>query len=196
MKEEKLKPRLFFVDQDQNILDALKRNFRSHRPIWDMHFISNNRKVIELMLEAPANIIVIDSRGGGCALFGILKDKFPETMRVLLSGGTESELSVEVLRTANQFLAKPCTTEEIQATLADLLEIQGQLGSGQLRKKIMKLDSLPTIPDYYWELKKAVENPDSSASDIAALLSKDVAITAKVLQLANSSFFRKGRNYQ
>ncbi|WP_461833493.1 HDOD domain-containing protein [Desulfothermus sp.] len=49
--------------------------------------------------------------------------------------------------------------------------------------------SLASFPDVYFRLKKVLENPSSSAKDIAEVVSSDVALTTKLLKLVNSPLF-------
>lgn len=48
---------------------------------------------------------------------------------------------------------------------------------------------LPSIPKLVQELLQALDNPNADAGQIAAKLQLDQALTAKVLRLANSSFY-------
>ncbi len=66
------------------------------------------------------------------------------------------------------------------------------------RKKTRKIDAeqlihktirLGTIPDVYYKTIAAINNPEASLDDIALIVSKDMTLSAKVLQLVNSSFY-------
>ena len=48
---------------------------------------------------------------------------------------------------------------------------------------------LPTIPKVYNALNAALVDPEVSLDDIGKIVEQDVAISAKILQLVNSSFF-------
>jgi len=54
---------------------------------------------------------------------------------------------------------------------------------------VAKIHNLPTPPIVFTQITKVVNNPDTSAYDIAAIISEDPALTAKVLKLTNSSFY-------
>jgi len=49
-----------------------------------------------------------------------------------------------------------------------------------------QLGSLPTI---FYQINEAVENPESSFAEIAGIISKDSALTARLLKIVNSSYF-------
>lgn len=46
-----------------------------------------------------------------------------------------------------------------------------------------------SFPDTYIRIKKVLDNPESSATDIAKAVSMDVALTAKILKLVNSPMY-------
>lgn len=54
---------------------------------------------------------------------------------------------------------------------------------------IESIVTLPTIPSILADLNGAIADPDSSASDIAGIISRDPATTTKVLRLANSAYY-------
>ncbi len=54
---------------------------------------------------------------------------------------------------------------------------------------IEKTLRLETIPDIYYKIIAAINNPEASLHDIAQIVNKDITLSAKVLQLVNSSFY-------
>jgi len=54
---------------------------------------------------------------------------------------------------------------------------------------VAKIHNLPTPPIVFMQITKVVNNPNTSAYDIASIISEDPALTAKVLKLTNSSFY-------
>lgn len=50
--------------------------------------------------------------------------------------------------------------------------------------------SLPSLPDVAMQVKSIAQNPDSSASDLANAISRDPAIAAHLIQVANSPLYR------
>lgn len=56
-------------------------------------------------------------------------------------------------------------------------------------KNLIEIHDLPTLPQVIHEVLAAVQDENSSARDITALLERDHAISARVLRLANSAFY-------
>ncbi len=50
---------------------------------------------------------------------------------------------------------------------------------------VQQVGKLPSLPTLYYELNRAVENPNSSISTIGDIVSKDQSLTSRLLRLAN-----------
>ena len=59
----------------------------------------------------------------------------------------------------------------------------------ELLEIFSQADDLPTLPEVAVKLQDLVNDPDSSAKDVASLIDQDPAITVKVLKMVNSVFY-------
>jgi HD-like signal output (HDOD) protein len=59
----------------------------------------------------------------------------------------------------------------------------------ELRDKIKTIANLPTLPHIAARLMRIANSPSASADTVAALVSQDISLSAKVLRLANSAFY-------
>jgi HD-like signal output (HDOD) protein len=57
------------------------------------------------------------------------------------------------------------------------------------RKKIEQIENLPTLPEVANKLLRIINDPMTTAQDVANLISRDLSLTSKVLRLANSAFY-------
>jgi HD-like signal output (HDOD) protein len=58
-----------------------------------------------------------------------------------------------------------------------------------INQLIKKVDSLPTLPTVYYSLMEIMDNPRSTANDVAKIISSDQSSAAKVLKTANSPIY-------
>lgn len=63
----------------------------------------------------------------------------------------------------------------------------------EARREVKRIKNLPTLPVIVQKIIKMVEDPDTSSSDVAALIAQDQVLSAKVLRMANSAFFGMSR---
>ncbi len=54
---------------------------------------------------------------------------------------------------------------------------------------VAQMESLPSLSALYVELMREVQSETSSMAKISGIISRDIGMTAKVLQLVNSAFF-------
>jgi len=59
----------------------------------------------------------------------------------------------------------------------------------RLKKITQSIIALPTLPAVITQLIGIIDNPTTSARNVAQLISTDQALTAKILKLANSAFY-------
>ncbi|MEW5961503.1 MAG: HDOD domain-containing protein, partial [Chloroflexota bacterium] len=59
----------------------------------------------------------------------------------------------------------------------------------RLRELISRLETLPSLPTLYSQLLGELESPDPSTTNLAQLVSQDMGMSVKILQLVNSAFF-------
>ncbi len=57
------------------------------------------------------------------------------------------------------------------------------------RKIIRNIDDLPTLPQVVARVNEMIGDPSVSAGDINDIISKDVALSARILKLVNSAFY-------
>ena len=58
-----------------------------------------------------------------------------------------------------------------------------------LRNIVKNIRHLPTLPAIVTEINCLMDNPKSSASDMCNLISKDMAVSSKVLKVVNSAYY-------
>ena len=186
------KKKIIFVDDDQNILESLRRMLRSLRNEYDMHFASGGNEALKIMAGDRFDVVVSDMRMpgmDGAELLEIIKQKHPYTIRIMLSGQADERSIMRTVGVVHQFLAKPCDPDKLKTILIQTSALQDILFDGGLKNLISQLGKLPSLPSTYARLQKAIATPDVEINDLADIITQDIAMTAKVLQLVNSAFF-------
>jgi putative nucleotidyltransferase with HDIG domain len=125
----------------------------------------------------------------GATLLQTVKDEYPDIIRVILSGHAEREAVVRALPVCHQFLAKPCEGHALKSVIERACDLQALLKSSPLRSIVGTIDTLPSLPRLCLELTQALSVKGASAHDVAVIIEQDPAMTAKLLQLVNSSYF-------
>jgi HD-like signal output (HDOD) protein len=186
------KRRVLFVDDEPNILDGLRRMLRPLRNDYTLHFAANGEEAIKCMDEARFDVVFSDMRMpgmDGAELLSIIQKKHPHAIRIMLSGQADNVLILRTVGVVHQFLAKPCDPAQLKLVLTRATALQDMLSDGGLKDLISQIGTLPSLPSTYTQLQKAIVTPGVEIKEIGEIIAKDIAMTAKVLQLVNSSFF-------
>lgn len=126
-------------------------------------------------------------------LLGQLRALRPETSRIAVVDGGQTP-PARIIGLAHRFLPTPLAPELLLEAIGSLEELRELLDNPELRRRIGRVEQLPSPPQLYLRLMSALENDDNaSATQIATLVAGDPAIAAKVLQLCNSAYFSNGR---
>jgi len=186
-----MKKRLLFVDDEPLVLNGLRRSLHCMRDAWDMHFVEGAAEALATLEHEKYDAIVSDMRMpvmDGADLLDQVKQRYPEMVRMILSGQSSKEAVYRSISPAHQFLSKPCNPEELSSRLSQAFAMRDLLANEALKTVISRLRCIPSLPTLYEELTVALNSEDYSLAGIAKTISKDVGMAAKILQLANSAF--------
>ena len=186
------KKRVLFVDDEPNILDGLRRMLRSMRKEFELCFADGGANALAMLNENGFDIIVSDMRMpgmDGAQFLAEVKKISPQSIRIMLTGQADEESVLRTVGVVHQFLAKPCDPVKLKEILLRSSALHQTLDDGHVKDIITTIDTLPPIPQIYMELQEKMADPGAELKEIADIIAKDVAMTAKILQLVNSAFF-------
>jgi HD-like signal output (HDOD) protein len=189
---EKIKRRILFVDDEPMVLKGLQRTLRKMRQDWDMTFVSSGREALNVLGKKPIDVIVSDLRMpemDGGRLLAEVKKQHPHVVRIILSGQLDQEMTLKSVQLAHQSLSKPCDAEVLKHTLAKLFALRDFLSDKSIKSIISQIESLPSLPSIYTEIVTEVQSDDPAIKKVGEIISKDLSMTAKILQMVNSAFF-------
>jgi HD-like signal output (HDOD) protein/CheY-like chemotaxis protein len=187
-----MKKRIIFVDDEEMVLQGLQRMLRPYRNEWNMVFVDSGAKALEAMDREPFDVIVADMRMPvmtGAELLNEVMKRHPETVRLILSGHSDKEMIFKSMGVTHQYLAKPCDPETLRSVIQRATASREILHNQELQLLIGQIESLPSLPSLYYEIMDKLNNSDIQLKDITDIISRDLGMTAKILQLVNSAFF-------
>lgn len=177
--------RIIFADDDQLVLGALRKCLRRYRNEWDMRFVTSGDDVLKELERADADVVVTDMRMPGMqgqTLLQELSKRHPDILRLVFSGSATRDASVQGMRLAHQYLAKPTPVDELYRVIHNLRQLQTQFTNPLLQRAIGAVDQLP-VPGTYSDLTAALANPDASMVLVAQLMERESTLTQRVTEL-------------
>jgi HD-like signal output (HDOD) protein/ActR/RegA family two-component response regulator len=188
--------RLLFVDDEPRVLQGLKAGLYRRRKDWDMHFAAGGAEAIALMRESHFDVLVTDLRMpgvDGTTLVARARIDSPSTIRVVLSGYADESQSQDLMSLAHRYLNKPCEAIQLEECIDRCLATQALIESQELRIQLGAVGALPPLPSTFAALQRALIDPNIDLRNVSAIIEKDPGVSAKVLQVCNSAFFRLPR---
>jgi putative nucleotidyltransferase with HDIG domain len=188
--------RLLLVDDEQPALDGLRSRLHRMSGKWVVEGVSSGEGAVEQMRRQPYDVIVTDMRMpgmDGAQLLQTVSERWPQTIRIVLSGYADLKQIARLVPFAHQYLSKPCDPKQLEGVIDRCLQLHELLHGSELRAIVGRIHKLPSLPRIYSALQEAVRSDKITVSEIARLVAADSAIAARVLQLVNSAFFRLAR---
>ncbi len=189
--------RILFVDDEPNVLMGLARMLRGKRRQWDMTFVEGGPAALKLLQSQRFDIIVADLRMpvvDGVELLSKVRDAFPHTIRIILSGDTSLPAVFRSAKLAHQTLIKPCEAPRLIEVLERASLLSGFLRQEGLAALVSRIESLPTLNRNYELVMDELEAEEPSLHSIGQIVGRDVSMAATVLKVINSAYFGLGRH--
>lgn len=189
---ETKRKKILFVDDEPNVLHGLKRMLHGMRREWEMQFAESAEDALSKMETDPFDVVVTDMRMPrmtGDELLCRVREQHPETVRIILSGQSDTKLIMGSVQVAHQYVSKPASPDELKIKINRACALLELLRKPSLRKIVSSMESLPTLPQLFHEITEELKKEDASMRKVGDLISRDPAMTAKILQIVNSSFF-------
>jgi HD-like signal output (HDOD) protein/CheY-like chemotaxis protein len=184
-----------FVDDESRVLAGIERTLVMRETDWACRFFTSGQAALDALETEPADVVVSDMRMpfmDGAALLGAVRDRWPGTLRIILSGQCDTASTLRMLDVAHQFVSKPCDNAVLLAAVEAALSLRAMFRDASVIDVIGRVNRLPSAPRIFAELTRLLADPASDSRHVARLLSSDPALSARIMQLAGSAYFTLG----
>ncbi len=184
--------RVLFVDNDPGAARKLQKTLEPMCPEWEMEVAVSGEEVLDVMSRTHFDVVVPDIRiqgMDGIELLDIVSERYPETVRIIHSELSDPEEALKSTMAVHQFLMKPCCAETMKNTIERTCKLRDLLRDDTLKKIVAGTRNLPSVPVLYNLIVSEMQSEEPSLKKVGHLISQDISMSAKILQLVNSSFF-------
>lgn len=164
----------------------------SVRDGWEITIVRSRKEAFEALAAGRFETVVIDARESNEEEKEFLTEvanRCPALARILLFHPTDKAAHSRSSGLADQCVPQPCTMETLVAAAARAKLMHHWLANPALTRLLPRLRKLPSVPAVYLQVMEALQSPDADLEEIGRIMSKDLVMTAKLLQIINSSFF-------
>ncbi|MDY6852528.1 MAG: response regulator, partial [Thermodesulfobacteriota bacterium] len=113
------------VDDEGNILSALKRSLRKEK--YNLLLASSGTEALKVLSENEVQLVMSDQRMpgmDGTEFLSKVKEKFPDVIRIILTGYTDVDSITEAINQGNiyKFFLKPWNDQHLKLEIEKALE--------------------------------------------------------------------------
>lgn len=202
LSQDQYKPRkaeamkILFVDDEAPVLRGIERMLDATNAEWESDFVTSGSAALRRLEEETFDVLVSDMQMpqmDGAELLSRVSDRWPQTVRIVLSGHSSRDTALRAVDPMHQYLSKPCDAKTLQTTVLRACQLRDLLHCDHLQELIGAVHTLPSVPSLYTEVLAEIESPTGTASGVGEVVACDPGMTAKILQIANSAAFGLGR---
>ncbi len=186
---------VMFVDDESRVLSGIERALMMQNIEWECRFANSGQQALSMLEDNPADVVISDMRMpfmDGAELLSQIRARWPGTIRIILSGYSDADATARMLDVAHRFVSKPCESKMLIGMVKNTLSLRDMLQDPVVVNIVGHASHLPTASNVFVEICHLLAHSDSDTRQITRLLSSDPALSAKILQLANSTYFSRG----
>jgi HD-like signal output (HDOD) protein len=180
------------VDDEATVLKVVKMAMQA-TITCEILTATSGAEALRILEKERVDVVVCDIGMpvmDGVSLVNVLAELHPEVTRLIFTAlRATRDLGLHTAGAAHQFFLKPTSIRALAEKIGAVQRLRHTLPDKGVDLIVAKVRSLPSLPAVYTELEQALGRPDSSMETVGKILEKDVAMSAKVLQLVNSAFF-------
>lgn len=184
--------RILFVDDEAQILRSITRLFMDTE--YEVLTAESGADALDILEGEQVDVIVSDMKMPkmtGYELLSQVKKRFPNIVRIILSGFSDERIVFDALQKniAKLYILKPWENTVLINTIEKVFQIENVLRNNE---KVLKLvnnaEELPTIKTSYQKIINVIES-DSEIYKIVEAIEADNSIVIKLLHIVNSSYY-------
>ena len=180
------KLRILFVGEPS--IDGLSLAAGAMSDEWQVQIEQDGNAALREMQAAPYDVVVADSAvsvANGTVLEEV-REAFPQTVRILLASQADPASFAEVVGIAHQQLQHPFDLKALRFVVNRATVLHRLVQDPALRYILADIKSLPTLPSLYLQIVQELQSDDPSIRNVGEIVARDIGMTAKILQVANS----------
>ncbi len=185
--------KILFVDSEIYVLNGIKRILHKNQNVWKMFFVDNINQANEIMSVHDIDVVVSEFKmttKDNEPFLKEVKSKYPLAIRIVYSDAIDKEKLYDSLFWAHYFLQKPFKPEELKERINSGIRIQSNISENiAFQNLVSGITKLPSLPEIFFEINDIIKKDDFSMKQVSDLIEKDVAMSARILQIVNSGFF-------
>jgi len=184
-----------FVGSEEEGEALLRIAARTGGP-WEVRTTTSPTAALASLADLGADVVLVSSTAvppeSLAQTLAAVSEHAPDVHRVVLAPGRPPALDP----LATSWLPWPPTPAALSTILVRAASCHGVINEEAMNWFVQRIDTLPSAPLVFEELSAYLADANASAKGAAAIVERDVALSARVLRLANSPAVGLSRRLQ
>lgn len=184
--------KILIVDDEPKVYQGLKRLLWTEQSDWTVHYATDGTQGMAFLVSSPVDIVISDYKMplmDGSAFLSHVASKYPQIIRIVLSGECDQAAALNLVQSAHLFLSKPTESKRLIDFIVRAVRLKDVLQNPEIAKILTGLKTVPSLGDVYLKLEQLLNNESTHINQIVEAISGDPSLIAKILQISNSAFF-------
>jgi putative nucleotidyltransferase with HDIG domain len=184
--------RALFVDDEPRVLRGIENLLFAAWGRWEVVTAESGPRALELLAAEPFDIMVTDMRMpgmNGLQLLEHVRERHPGVVTCVLSGHAEADAVLQAMVTAHRYLAKPTKADALLELLDQVDAVLTAMNVPAVRAQLGRCGDIPPRPHLHADVTRLLRS-GASLEAVGEAVERDAVVTARVLKVANSVFFR------
>jgi putative nucleotidyltransferase with HDIG domain len=185
-------PRILFVLDNPVRTQELLALFHEVAPERPVEVTANEKDALAAIEKADFEMIFVELSGGALAGTRFLNEVWkarPKIVRFLLGSDVDADLLVTCVLGAHHLVRAPFDANAVRGALERADSINQLIRNERIQSLVSRMRTLPSRPSLYMEVMRELRSTNASANMVGDLVSKDLAISSKLIQVVNSAFY-------
>lgn len=187
-----MKKCILFVGLDLEPFLNLPDQLTAPEDEWEIVLAASGKEAFRHLARHSFDAAVVDLALAdieGARVLEELKQNHQPTFRIAYAAASSEPHRMKQWGAEHHLLIKPCTPRILHELLKRAFTFSLWLPDKVLHGLVTNLQLIPSPPSFYNEVIRELNSPSGSLEAVGQIIARDPAMTAKVLQMANSAAF-------
>ncbi len=182
--------KILIVDDEVQILKALSRMFLDTD--YEIFTADNSMEALKLLETTEINMVISDMRMpemDGYKLLSMIKDKYPDIIRIILSGYADEKPMFQALlhNVAKLYIFKPWNNDSFLESINKLFADEKELNSADLKARLEQIDCSCIMPENCNKMFALIE--EENLDTLIEEIEQDTEISRLLMEVAKSGVY-------
>lgn len=187
---------ILLVSDQAEGLEGIVRTLKEVAAEREVRVIFDQEQALDIIGLEQSELVFCYLRCGALGATFFLNEVWkrnPRGARFLLDQPADPQALVRCILGAHYFIETPVNAEKVRQAIARADATERFVRNDNIRSLVSKMRTLPSKPSSYLEIMREIRSATASPATVAELVAKDLAVSTKLVQLANSGFFGAGQ---